>query len=74
MGTIKVIKPNPFNSSNTINFALKKDGLSLLLVYDLSGWKVARIVNRDMKTGYHQVFFFGYEFTAGCLYISSDIG
>jgi len=23
----------------------------------LPGWKVARIVNRDMENGYHQVFF-----------------
>lgn len=73
MGTIKVTKPNPFNSSNTINFALKKDGLSLLLVYDLPGWKVVRIVNRDMKTGYHQVFFSDTNLPLD-VYISSDVG
>jgi len=49
--------PNPFNPTTTIQFALKNDGFTSLVVYDMLGREVATLVNREMKAGYHQVVF-----------------
>ena len=49
--------PNPFNPVTTIKFALKQDGFTTLTVYDMLGREVARLVNQEMRAGYHQVVF-----------------
>ena len=47
--------PNPFNPITTIRFALPKDAIITLTVFDLSGKKVKTLVNGFNKAGYHQV-------------------
>jgi len=61
--------PNPFNPTTTIQFSLKKDGFTTLMVYDMLGREVARLVNKDMKAGYHQVVFSDMARLASGVYI-----
>ena len=43
--------PNPFNPSTTIEFALKKPGHTTLIVYSITGQKVATLVDKEMRAG-----------------------
>jgi len=61
--------PNPFNPTTTIQFSLKQDGFTTLMVYDILGREVARLVNSDMKAGYHQAVFSDMSGMASGVYI-----
>jgi photosystem II stability/assembly factor-like uncharacterized protein len=49
--------PNPFNPSTTISFTLSRDGFVSLNVYDVAGRPVAKVLNRHMTAGSHEVGF-----------------
>jgi hypothetical protein len=49
--------PNPFTSSTTITFTNKKAGDAKLVIYDLMGREVTRLVNRLMPAGTFSVVF-----------------
>jgi hypothetical protein len=49
--------PNPSNPITTIRFALKKPGPTTLIVYDMLGKEVARLIDREMPRGNHHVSF-----------------
>ncbi len=51
--------PNPFNPSTSINFSLPEAAEMTLIVYDLSGREVARLIDASMTAGYHQVIWNG---------------
>ena len=51
--------PNPFNPSTTIRFALPKDAVVSLRVYDELGREVRTLVNRRLNAGYQQVVWDG---------------
>ncbi len=54
--------PNPFNPVTTVQFALPQKDVVNLSVYNLTGRKVAELLNTEMKAGYHNV-----KFDAGML-------
>ena len=47
--------PNPFNPSTEIGFTLKEGGRVQLLVYDVAGREVARLVDQPLSAGRHAV-------------------
>ncbi|MCL5021007.1 MAG: S8 family peptidase, partial [Bacteroidetes bacterium] len=47
--------PNPFNPTTEISFALPKDTYVKLIVYDILGREVARLVDGQMGAGYHTI-------------------
>jgi hypothetical protein len=47
--------PNPFNPSTTISFDLPKRGSVKLVVYDVLGREVRRLVDQEMSAGTHSV-------------------
>jgi predicted secreted protein len=47
--------PNPFNPVSTIQYELPQGSEVSLIVYDILGREVARLVNGYMEPGYHQV-------------------
>ena len=49
--------PNPFNPTTNIRFDLKENGDVSLVVYDLMGREVAKLVNGPMNAGYYTINF-----------------
>jgi len=49
--------PEPFNPTTAINFSLPADGMTQLDVFNVSGAKVATLVNGFRQAGNHQVTF-----------------
>ena len=48
--------PNPFNPSTTIEFALPRAAKVTLMVYDILGREVTRLINNDVKeAGYYRM-------------------
>ncbi len=61
-GSVKPVKyslsnnyPNPFNPETRIDFALPEAGLTRLVIYDLLGKEVARLIDGELSAGYHNV-------------------
>ncbi|HEX7343841.1 MAG TPA: T9SS type A sorting domain-containing protein, partial [bacterium] len=59
------VMPNPFNPSATITFALPQAERVILSVYDLSGRRVAELVNGRQEAGQHRVNFDGSNLASG---------
>ncbi|MFQ5628670.1 MAG: T9SS type A sorting domain-containing protein [bacterium] len=57
--------PNPFNPKTTIKFRLQKRGHVTLVIFDISGRQIERLVDKTMSPGSHQVEFDASEFTSG---------
>ncbi len=57
--------PNPFNPSTTINFSIPKQSYITLSVYDITGQKVATLIDKHMSTGSHTVKFDGSDLGSG---------
>ncbi|MCP4583720.1 MAG: T9SS type A sorting domain-containing protein [candidate division Zixibacteria bacterium] len=51
--------PNPFNAKTTISYSLVDDGPVELMVYDITGRKVAEVFNGLQQAGNHQVIWDG---------------
>ncbi|MCX6640699.1 MAG: T9SS type A sorting domain-containing protein [bacterium] len=57
--------PNPFNPTTTIRYELPAAGLVKLSVYDISGKKVAELMNGMREAGSHEVTFDASGLAAG---------
>jgi len=55
--SLKQNYPNPFNPSTTINYSIKKNGLVILIVYDILGKEVAALVNENQEAANYSVNF-----------------
>lgn len=63
--------PNPFNPSTTIEFSVPKSGLISLVVYDITGKEVKKILNViKYDAGNHKILFSGYGLTSGVYFYS----
>jgi hypothetical protein len=51
--------PNPFNPSTTMQFDLPKATDIRIVVYDLLGREVVRLVDQHLEPGYHQLVWNG---------------
>jgi hypothetical protein len=58
-------RPNPFNPTTTIGFALPEAAKVMLSVYDVSGRQVATLVNGWREAGSHQAVFDGSALASG---------
>ena len=54
--------PNPFNPSTKIDFQIPVEGMTKLVIFDLSGREVATLVNETLMPGYYT-----YDFNASTL-------
>jgi hypothetical protein len=57
--------PNPFNPATLLSFTLPQAGNVHLAVYDLSGCRVAELVNGWQEAGNHQIAFDGSNLASG---------
>jgi hypothetical protein len=66
--------PNPFNPLTVIGYQLSVDGIVNLAVYDLSGRKVATLVDGWRSKGLHEVTFDGSGLASGIYYCRLNVG
>ncbi len=57
--------PNPFAATTQIDFALPEAAHVRLVVYDVMGREVARLVDGDMQAGYYQAALDGSRLASG---------
>jgi len=57
--------PNPFNPSTTISFSITEQNYVTLSVYDITGQKIATLVDSPMSAGSHSVVFDGTKLGSG---------
>jgi len=60
--------PNPFNARTNIDFELTRGGHVLLSVFDITGAKVATLVNGNFEAGKHQVNWDAENLSSGVYY------
>ncbi len=66
--------PNPFNPSTTIEFDLPERGVVKLIVCDVLGREVKRLVDGELNAGRHFVHFDGDNLTSGIYFYILDAG
>lgn len=66
--------PNPFNPATSINFDIPVDSEVKLNLYDLSGRKVANIMNEFKAAGYYTVSFDGSGLASGAYLYKIEAG
>ena len=57
--------PNPFNPATTIKYCLSEDGPVRLILTDLKGREILRLVEDDQGVGWHTVEFFADDLASG---------
>lgn len=65
--------PNPFNPSTTIQFSVAKQEHITLIVYNLLGQEVKRLVDSDLSAGKHSVTF-NADYLASGIYFYKLVG
>ncbi|MBK9331911.1 MAG: T9SS type A sorting domain-containing protein [Ignavibacteria bacterium] len=67
--------PNPFNPSTKINFSLPEDGKIKLIVYDILGREVKRLINSEFRSaGRYTVEFNGAGLSSGVYFYKLEAG
>jgi hypothetical protein len=66
--------PNPFNPSTTIKYALPKDGLVSIKIYDITGREIKNLVNEVKQAGYHTVLFNASNLSSGMYFYRIQSG
>ena len=73
---LRAPSPNPFNAAATINFSLLKNGMTSLIVYDVQGREVKRLVDGFRTAGSYNVVFDGSILSSGVYFarLTADTG
>ena len=66
--------PNPFNPLTTIEYSLPQSGDVSLIVYNLIGEEVARLINGEQNVGYHEVSWDASQFASGIYFYRLQAG
>jgi hypothetical protein len=64
--------PNPFNPQTTIEFELQNSGFVTLNIYNILGQKLATLINGEMTSGLHKVYFLASSLPSGIYYYSLE--
>ncbi len=68
------VSPNPFNPATTLSYNLIEDGHVSLAIYNISGQKVATLVDSAMPAGTHQTVFDGSHLASGMYFYRFESG
>jgi flagellar hook assembly protein FlgD len=63
MPELTSVHPNPFNPQTTLAYTLWEDGHVQMMIYDVRGSLVRRLVDQDMPAGEHRVVWNGADQT-----------
>ena len=66
--------PNPFNPSTTIEFAVPKQSVVKLTIYNLLGEKVSVLVNKELQAGHYKSVFDASSLPSGVYFYRIDAG
>ncbi|MBN1634267.1 MAG: T9SS type A sorting domain-containing protein [Ignavibacteria bacterium] len=66
--------PNPFNPVTKIGYAIPKQGLVTLKIYDVLGREVAVLINEEMQPGYYSVDFDASYLASGIYFYKLESG
>jgi len=66
--------PNPFNPVTTINFAIGKTGMVKLEVFDITGRKIAALLNRKLNAGEQSVVWNASDAASGVYFYKLQYG
>ena len=66
--------PNPFNPVTTIEYTLPKSGEVSMIVYNLLGQEVTRIIDEVQQSGYHKVTWDASNFSSGIYFYRLQVG
>ena len=66
--------PNPFNPTATIEYSLPLPGEVSLIVYNLLGQEVAKLVSDEIEAGYHKVTWNASNFPSGIYFYRLQAG
>ena len=66
--------PNPFNPETRLNVALPEAGRISLIVYDITGREIARLMDGWYSAGYHDVAFNGAGLSSGVYFVRLNAG
>ena len=65
--TTLTIFPNPFNPTTQVSYSLLEENYARLNIYNISGQKIAELVNQYQNAGEYKVSFGGYSLAGGIL-------
>ena len=66
--------PNPFNPTTTIEYSLPQSGDVSLIIYNLTGQEVTRLVSEVQQAGYHKVTWDASNFSSGIYFYRLQAG
>ena len=66
--------PNPFNPMTTIEFSVPRSGDVSLIIYNVNGGQIERLVNGDMPAGKFTVVWNATEFASGIYFYRLQVG
>ncbi len=66
--------PNPFNPVTKISFAIPKNNLVTLKVYDITGKEVATLINENMSAGEYEATFDASKLSSGVYFYKLSSG
>ncbi|MDP8238827.1 MAG: S8 family serine peptidase [Candidatus Hatepunaea meridiana] len=69
---ITSIYPNPFNSTTRIMYNIEKPSIVSLKVFDVSGRKVASLIDNELSAGHHSVIWETKEMPSGVFFFKLE--
>ncbi len=66
--------PNPFNPETKINFSIPKKSNVSIMVYDISGKEIQRLIDSEVDAGQHSVSFIGSNLSSGVYFYKLTVG
>ena len=75
-GTYSLSKayPNPFNPTTTLRFGLPDESMVTLLIYNLQGRVVTKLVDRMLSKGYHSIVWDANSYASGVYFVKMVAG
>ena len=66
--------PNPFNSATKIRYTITKPTKVNLSVFDITGKKVAELINTNQTAGHYEITYEPKNLATGCYFYRMKVG